>query len=139
MDPRLRLLNRIGDINDFSRPRPLVSIQEFLEHNDDMGSIGYNLPDPPHPSVFYDLLNGLAAREDVADIRIEVKDLELPDGWPATDTIWFITTASPHDVRAWFPENLAPDDLIVGFPNAPRAVEPYELPEGMEAIGAWYD
>ena len=27
-------------------------------------------------------------------MRIEVKDLEDPDGWPATDMIWIFTAAT---------------------------------------------
>lgn len=32
---RAKLLERIGDINDFSRPCPLVSLDLFFEGNDD--------------------------------------------------------------------------------------------------------
>ncbi len=137
VNPRAALLQRIGDINDFDRPRPLVSLELFFEGNEDYGSIGYNLPDPPEPRDFYDLLKELRDRDDVHDVLIEVKDLEDPDGWPSTDTIWFITRASPDDVRQWFPERLDPDDVIIGFDQ--QQVEPYEVPAGHEAIAAWYD
>jgi hypothetical protein len=130
------LLRRIGDINDFGRPRPLVTLAEFFEGNDDPGSIGYNLPGDPTPAEFHALLSGIAARPEVADVRIEVKDMEDPDGWPATDTIWIITTASPATVGTWFPEHLAPDDLGVGLTDG---VEPYQLPPGTHAVWAWYD
>ena len=35
-------INRNGDINDPAVPRPLVTLEEFFEGNDDYGSIGYN-------------------------------------------------------------------------------------------------
>ncbi|WP_203707877.1 hypothetical protein [Asanoa iriomotensis] len=136
LDCRDRLLRRIGDINDFDRPRPLVTIAEFFDGNDDPASIGYNLPAGPTPDQFHTLLSGIAGRPEVADVRIEVKDLENPDGWPATDTIWIITTASPETVRAWFPDHLAPDDLGVGLSNS---VEPFQPPPGTHAVWAWYD
>jgi hypothetical protein len=40
MDSRERLLQRIGDINDRSRPRPLVTLDEFFDGNDDPGVAG---------------------------------------------------------------------------------------------------
>lgn len=139
MDARERLLERVGDINNPSLPRPLVTLEEFFEDNDDYGSIGYNLPDPPQPREFYELLKEIRQKPEVSDVRIEVKDLEDPDGWPATDTIWIITSAAPAEVRSWFPERLAPDDVYDGFSSDVRPVEPYAIPPGMRAIGAWYD
>ncbi|HEV3343469.1 MAG TPA: hypothetical protein VG125_24060 [Pirellulales bacterium] len=139
MDPRSALLKRIGDVNDPSRPKPLVSLELFFEGNNDYGSIGYNLPDGPEPRVFYELLKRLRDRTDVHDVLIEVKDIEDPEGWPSTDTIWFITTARAKEVRRWFPEPLAPDDVIEGFPSSVERVEPYDVPDGYQAIAAWYD
>jgi hypothetical protein len=139
MDARKRLLERIGDINNPALPRPLVTLEEFFEGNDDYGSIGYNLPDPPHPREFYELLKEIRQRPEVSDVRIEVMDLQDPDGWPATDTIWIITSAAPSQVRSWFSERLAPDDVYDGFSSDVRPVEPYSIPPGMRAVGAWYD
>jgi hypothetical protein len=139
MHHRDRLLARIGNINDFSRPRPLVTLEEFFEGNNDPASIGYNLPDPPSPRDFYQLLLGLRKRPEVNNVLVEVKDLEDPDGWPSCDTIWIITTASAKDVRPWFPERFAPDDVLDGFEASSTPIEKYEVPKGSRAIGAWYD
>jgi hypothetical protein len=133
---RRRLLHRIGDINDFSRPRPLVTLSEFFDGNDDPSSIGYNLDESASPAAFHRLLTEIAARHEVADVRIEVKDLEESDLWPATDTIWIFTSAPAVTVRTWFPHHLAPDDLGEGL----RAdVESYEPAPGTRAVWAWYD
>lgn len=140
MTPRERLLARIGDINDFDRPRPMVTLAEFFEGNDDPASIGYNLPDPPMPADFHRLLTGIAARPDVVDVRIEVKDLEDPDGWPSTDSLWIVTTAPLAVARTWFPDRLAPDEwherATIG---AEDDVEPVPVPPGARALRAWYD
>lgn len=139
MTPRDRLLAIIGDINDFSRPRPLVTLEEFFEGNKDPASIGYNLPDPPEPGEFYKLLVEIRKRPGVGDVRIEVKDLEDPDGWPSADTIWVVTTALPQEVRSWFPRRFAPDAVLDGFERSALPVEDYSTPKGMRAVGIWYD
>jgi hypothetical protein len=139
MTPRDRLLARVGDINDFSRPRPLVTLEEFFEGNNDPASIGYNLPDPPEPKEFYNLLADIRKRPGVADVRIEVQDLEDPDGWPSTDTIWVITTETPQEVRSWFPKRFSPDEVIEGFERSAQQVEKYSVPKGMRAVGLFYD
>lgn len=139
---RQRLLARInqdGDINDPNTPSPLVTLEEFFEGNNDFGSIGYNfLPDQPAPAEFYAFFKGIRDKPEVADVRVEVKDLEDPEGWPATDTVWIITSASPDDVAGWLGEKFHADELIEGFQTA-RQIEPYKVPEGMHAIGVWWD
>lgn len=95
MDRRQRLLDRIGDINDFSRPRPLVTLEDFFDGNNDPASIGCNLPEPVGPQEFFTFLSGLRCRPDIAAIWVEVKDLEDPDGWPSSDTVWFVTPFRP--------------------------------------------
>jgi len=141
-DARGRLLeriNRAGDINDFNVPRPLVTLEEFFDGNDDYGSIGYNFyPDQPAPSEFYALFKGIRARAEVADVRVEVKDLEDAEGWPSTDTVWVITGESVEEVKGWLGERFAADDIIVGF-SGEYPIEKYDVPDGMEAIGVWWD
>jgi hypothetical protein len=132
-----RLRERIGDINDFSRPRPLVTLEEFFKGNTDPGSIGYNLPDHPTPDRFHAVLSAIAARPDVADVRVEVKDWENEDGWPSADTVWIFTTASAADVWSWFPNSLAPDEW--GVRELDASIEPYPVPPGMRAVYAFYD
>ncbi len=136
MSSREQLLRRIGDINNPSTPRPLVTLEEFFIGNEDYASIGYNLPDSPSPQEFFALLKFIRDRDGVADVRVEVKDLEDADGWPSTDTIWIITSKPLDVVRTWLPERVAPDDWLDGCPTD---VEAYKVPAGMKAIGAWYD
>jgi hypothetical protein len=135
---RDRLLARIGDINDVTRPRPLVTVEEFFDGNDDPASIGYNLPGPAGPQEFHRLLAGIAARPGVSDVRIEVKDLEDPDGWPSADTIWIFTTASLDTVRGWFPDHLSADEWSTADVGE-HDVEPYSPPPGVRAVIAFYD
>ena len=48
MTPPSSLVTRVnshGYINQLSLPRPLLTLEEFFEGNDNYGSIGCNLPD----------------------------------------------------------------------------------------------
>ena len=135
----LKRVNRNGDINDVSTPSPLVTLEEFFEGNNDYGSIGYNFyPDQPLPSEFYELFKTIRDRTEVADVRVAVKDLEDPEGWPSTDTVWVITGSSVNEVKKWLGERFRADDIIVGF-SEDYPTESYDVPDGMQAIGVWWD
>lgn len=144
MEARQRLLDRInrnGDINDPGTPRPLVTLEEFFENNNDYGSIGYNFyPDQPTPAEFYHYFKTIRDKPEVTDVRVEVKDIEDPEGWPATDTIWVITKSSANDVKEWLGLRFQADDILIGFPaESYYTIENYDVPEGMQAIGIWWD
>jgi hypothetical protein len=66
--------------------------------------------------------------------------MEDPEEWPSTDTIWVFTSASADEVRSWFPDRFAPDDMVTGFENYHGSTfEHYEAPNGTKPVGAWYD
>lgn len=122
---------------DFGPLARLLSVAEFFEGNENPESIGWNLPDPPSPQEFHRLLAGIAARPEVADIRIVVDDFD-PGTQPITEMIWIVTSADVNIVRSWFPERLAPDDWLTPHDITGR-VEPYDPPLGTHVICAWYD
>ena len=130
-------MQRIGDINNFDLPRPVVGLEEFFEGNNDYGSIGYNLPDTYSPPEFYAFFRKLRDHPAIADVLIEVKDLEDEDGWPSTDTVWFVTTLTEAELARHFEERVRPDQWISYPPDQP--MEPITCPEGHHVIGAWYD
>ena len=138
MDTRKRLLERIGGINDFNLPRPLVSLELFFDGNDDCGSIGYNLPDQISPQQFREILQPIRDRKDVADILIEIKDLEDLDGWPSTDTIWVVTSMNREQLNELIPEKIKPDDWL-SYPRELGDMDPIDVPDQMQAFGIWYD
>ena len=131
-------INRNGDINDPATVRPLVSLEEFFEGNDDAGSIGYNLPDPPKPSEFYTLFKEIRNRKNVSDVLVEVLDQSMPDEWPSAETVWIISSAPADVVSTWLPEEFAADDVWDGWTDHIKR-EPYDVPPGMKAIGLWWD
>jgi hypothetical protein len=88
----------------------------------------------------YSILKQIRSRKDVADVRVAVMQMEDPEEWPSTDTIWVFTSASADEVRSWFPDRFAPDDMVTGFENYHGSTfEHYEAPNGTKPVGAWYD
>lgn len=131
-------VNRIGDPNKLSTPRPLLTLAEFFDGNDVLGSIGCNLLPTPTPSEFHATLSAIAARPDVADVRVQVTMFDNPDEWPFSDTVWVITSAGAATVRSWFTEAMAPDEVEEGWVKG-VAYEEYLLPVGMKPVGCCWD
>jgi hypothetical protein len=129
-------VNRLGDPDEPSTPRPLLTIDEFFEGNSEIGSIGCNLTPTPTPDEFATLLRSIATRSDVFDVRVQVTMFDTPE-WPFSDTVYIMTSASPDDVLAWFPERLRPDETWLGFTDQP--FEPYVVPAGARPVGVWWD
>jgi hypothetical protein len=142
MTPLERLKRRIceaGDINKPETARPLVSLEEFFEGNDDYGSIGYNFyPDQPSPSEFYELFKQIRSRPEVANVLVEVCQHEMSDEWPSTDTVWIITSASIDTLVTWLGERFRADEIFDGWTDHVRR-EAYQIEPGMKAIGIWWD
>ena len=135
MDSKANLvarINRSGDVNDPATPRPLVSLEEFFEGNDDPGSIGCNLPGEVEPGEFYELFRRIRDHDEVSDVRVEINMHDDPEAWPFSDTVWVITSTSAETVATWIPERLEPDELFSGF-HEDRPMETYEVPDGMTA------
>ena len=134
----VELISSAGDLNDPDTAAPLVSLEDFFEGNDDPGSIGCNLPGEVVPSEFYELFKSVRARSDVADVVVQISMHDDPEGWPFSDTVWVITSATTAQVRSWVSERLAPDDLFDGF-HADRPMATHPIPKGMRVVGLWYD
>src|SRR5262245_66661078 len=99
--------NRNGDPNDPATPRPLLTLAEFFDGNDVVGSIGCNLSPTPTPSEFRAILAAIAARPDVGDVRVQVTMFDDPD-WPFSDTVWSMTSADTATVASWFAPDVGP-------------------------------
>ena len=102
-----------------------------------VGSIFCNLVPIPKPQEVRDILSTIASRPDVADVRIQITSFDDPS-WPFSDTVWVITTASSAQVVEWFPKQVKPDDVFVGWlPNVNYEAIP--VPEGMLPIACFWD
>jgi len=130
-------VTRNGHPDDADTPCPLVTVAEFFEGNDCVGSIGCNLDSTPAPSRFHALFQRIAARADVADIRIKITAFDMPE-WPFTDTVYIMTSAPVDEVASWFDEELRPDEVWEGF-IADEKYEPYDVPSGSRPVAVWWD
>jgi hypothetical protein len=140
MTPLDRITERVtrhGDVNDPTTPRPLLTLAEFFEGNETVGSIGCNLVPTPTPAQFYELFKHIAARVDVAAVRVQVSMFDDPE-WPFSDVVWIITSASPQAVVEWFEDAVRPDDCAVGWPER-VAMEPCPIPAGMQPVACVWD
>lgn len=130
-------VNRNGPVDDPDAPRPLLTLPEFFDGNSVVGSIGCNLSPAPGPAAFRRVLEAIAARPEVADVRVQVSMFDDPD-WPFSDTIWVLTSAHADTAAPWFPEGLRPDDVFVGWPTG-DPVETCAVPPGTQPVACWRD
>lgn len=99
--------------------------------------MGCNLVPTPTPAQLRDVLEAVFRRPEVADVRVQITMFDDPD-WPFSDTVWVMTSASTDTVRAWFPEELAPDDVWEGWQEG-SSYEAYDVPEGTRPVACWWD
>ena len=112
-------VNKNGDFYTESTPIPMLTMDEFFEGNDVVGSIGCNLDGAPHPSIIESALKKIKERSDVAEVYIQITETE--------------TTSKES-----FPDNLAPDEIWEGFIEG-NIYEKIEVPDGFVALACWWD
>jgi hypothetical protein len=116
---------------------PTVTIEDFFEGNDDLGSIGCNLLPHPGVSKFYQTLAAIKSRDDVQDVLVEIADLVDENSWPFADKV-FVLTSIPADSLQKLMADLQADE-VGEFPpiSVPSDLPP--LKKGMQILGAWWD
>jgi hypothetical protein len=143
MTPREKLIERLkilGGPSASQGNRPLVTLEEIFEGNDDLGSIGYNLNEHPGIRFFYDTLRSIRSKANVQDVLVEVADFVPEDEsmWPFSDRIYVLANASRTEVAQWTAV-LQPDEIEAGFPvdNIPHPIP--DLWPGAQVWAAWWD
>ena len=71
LDRVLARVKRNGEFYDENTPIPLLTIPEFFEGNDVVGSIGCNLENAPHPNQIAEVLKAIKERHDVVEVYIQ--------------------------------------------------------------------
>jgi hypothetical protein len=130
LQKRRRLLETIA-----SQPpdEALVTIDQFFDGNDDLGSIGCNLAPHPGLHVFRETLKMLEARRDVSGVWIEIYDTDEGD-WPSSETV-LVCGEIPLEVLAEIALPIAPSEV--------RMLEPSRRSAGRRLTGEvkvlWWD
>lgn len=125
-------------IAEFSGKDPiLVPMQRFLDGNDDLGSIGCNLPKHPGIGAFRDAFAKIAKRPDVVGIYALISELDPGEGcWPFVDTVLVYGSIAVSELRNLL-EHLGPDEL--------GPVDQYNVPSEAKTlfrapcVVAWWD
>lgn len=111
-----------------SGARPLLSLAEFFEGNDDDRSLGPQISGP-HPGiqVLHDCLRSIAARADVSHVLVEAADAEWAydsdDEWVVAERVIIVTSAPAETVAEWRRE-LGAAGQVKGLPQPPAANAP---------------
>ena len=130
---RDRLIARLSN-----EPEPqIVEIEAFFDGNDDLGSLGCNLIEPPGIEAFRSALSRIAARPDVKGVYAQIFELDPgEDCWPFTDTILIVGDISSEEAAREL-ASLEPDEVRKG--------EEFGLPDeytkrlGGPIVVAWWD
>lgn len=114
-----------------------MTLEQFFDGNDDLGSIGCNLTKHPGIQFFFNTLRSIRDRQDVHDVVIEIYEVEEEDDsmWPFSERVFVITSAAQHDIDSWFVD-LQPSEIETGLslpPDGPSA------PHGCDVFAAWWD
>ena len=137
-----RLLDRIGDPLDASKPRPLVTLEEFFTENTDADSIGHTARTRCSPPEFFAALKNQLAVDGFSDIRVEILPELSPNGWPRAETFWVVSRfdrraiASAMTTEFW--DHYMPYDWL-SYPRLDGAVlEPLTVPADSHVFGFDY-
>jgi len=133
----IAIINRNGDVNNPDTPRPLVSLEEFFEGNDDLDSIAAKIESLPGIQEFYSILKRIRGRTSVQDVLVEIAQHEHESKWPQSDTVYILSSAPMTVIEQWAIP-LGPDDIFTGWP-VEWATEKKALAPGMEVYGLWWN
>ena len=111
VDPAKResLLQAIKLQREWEEGRALVTVAEFFDGNDDLGSIGCNLTDHPGMQHFRSVLESVSARDDVDEVWMQIYDLEEGE-WPFSENVLIFGTVPESAVRQVC-ESLQPSEV----------------------------
>ena len=85
-------------------PLPIVTLEQFFDGNDDLGSIGCNLTKHPGIEFFHNTLRTIRDRSNVKDVLVEIYEVEEDEDsmWPLSERVFVVTTAPQEEVELWF-------------------------------------
>jgi hypothetical protein len=111
------------------QPLPVVSLEDFFEGNTDRESIAPNLDNHPGTDFFYSCLKDIRSDPTVEEVLVNIYDLDpiIDGGWPYTENVHILTSASEEKVQEWATKLLsdgAMEGWPCGEPESPPKAEP---------------
>ncbi len=97
-DKRDHLLRIIVAQPEHEEGRALVKASEFFDGNDDLGSIGCNLPNHPGLDMFRRAIDQMAALPSVDQVWLQIYDIEEGD-WPFSENVLVFGDASAAEIE----------------------------------------
>ncbi len=104
--------NRFAESHDGELPA--VTVEQFFNGNDDRASFMCNIDDDDFERIRGQVL-AIRDHPEVTGVFVQVHEImdEEEDSWPFAEQLLIVTKASVEQVRGWFIESLAPDDVSV--------------------------
>ena len=135
-DKRSILIEKIKKAG-FAKKEVFVSIEDFFDGNEDVGSIGVNIyPNPPSLKEFYDTLKEIKKGVKTQDLLIRIADIDDTE-WFFTDTIYISGDYTLAEIKKMF-KQLKPDEIYEGM----MYDEPSNIPQlnpNSKAYSIWCD
>jgi hypothetical protein len=98
------------ELSDLPEPQ-VVPIERFFDGNDDVASIGCNLPKHPGVEVFRDVLTGLRRQPGVEGVYAQIFELDPGEEyWPFCDTVLVVGSFPANELRTAV-RPLRPDEV----------------------------
>lgn len=133
MNSAKKLFKKIG----YPEQEVVLSIEEFFEKNESIGSIGPNIfPDPPSPSDFYKILKEIKRMDTTQDVLIRICDID-DEEWPFSETIYILSSLSADYIEE-IVKKLRPDEVSTGWLNQ-KPINAPELETNIKVISLWWD
>lgn len=144
MTQRAALIAKVklqGDPNDPNVASPIVTLEDYFEGNNDLGSIGCNLGEHPGIGRFYQVLKGVRAKPEVQAVLVAVKEIVEEAGfedWPHSDTVYVISSQPKIVVQQWV-SDLQPTEIGEGWFLGRQPASAPALKPGMKVYFLWWD
>jgi hypothetical protein len=132
---RASLLHLIRSQPEHEEGRALVTIEEFFDGNDDLGSIGCNLNDHPGTEHFRKVLGDIAARPDVEAVWMQIYDLEESE-WPFSENVMIVGSVPKTEITH-LTESLQPSEI--SEPQVDWTPSRAKNLAGRKYINLWWD
>lgn len=124
---------------DFPHKEVAISLDEFFDStNCSDDCIGVNLyPEQPSHEVFYQTFKGLIASGKADKIFIRISDIDEPEDWFFTDTVYIIGNLTIDELKDAI-KSLSPDEIYEDWSNG-KPVNVETIGSGMKVYSVWWD